>query len=370
MRILQIIYSLSSGGAERFIVDLSNELASSGNDVFLCVLLDDKCSSDLAFTKVFINDNVEFISLGLSPGFKFTTYFKIRSLINDIKPNIVHCHLNVVPYLFFEALFNKKIKIFHTLHNVAQVTLGRFQKPFNYFFYKTGRIKPITISDSCDESYRKFYNLSNAICITNGRSDVIPTTNYDTVKHEIESYKEYKDDLVFIHIARHHPQKNQKLLIDSFNKLYFEGNFHLLLIIIGSGYNKLEAIDLREKACSQIKFLGEKQNVGDYLLNSNAFCLTSNYEGLPISLIEALACGVVPICTPVGGIPNVIENGKTGYLSHDVSLKSYTSAILNFISAPYAISKRELKEYYCLNYSIEHCAHKYLALFSKETSNQ
>ena len=63
MKIIEIIYSLSSGGAERFVVDLSNEFVAKGNDVLLCTLLDDK-KNNRAFYKFELNQKIEYVNLG------------------------------------------------------------------------------------------------------------------------------------------------------------------------------------------------------------------------------------------------------------------------------------------------------------------
>ena len=63
MKIIEIIYSLSSGGAERFVVDLSNEFVAKGNDVLLCTLLDDK-KNNRAFYKFELNQKIEDVNLG------------------------------------------------------------------------------------------------------------------------------------------------------------------------------------------------------------------------------------------------------------------------------------------------------------------
>lgn len=363
MRILQVIYELNPGGAERFIVDLSNELAILGEEVFLCVLLSEKERRNTSFNKDFLNNNVHYLNLETRTGFKLSTFTSVHKLLNKVKPNVVHFHLNVIPYFFFEALFRRKIRMFHTLHNIAEATVGGYQKPLNKYFYKRNIIVPITISKQCDLSFKSFYKLKNSICINNGRSEILPSEKIEIVRREIDSYKVNHDDFIFIHIASCSKAKNQELLIKAFNQLV-EEKLHVLLLIIGKGYNDQEGTKLKQFACSKIKFLDIKRNVTDYLLNSNAFCLTSLYEGLPISLLEAIACGCVPICTPVGGIPDVIEEGETGYLSEDISISSYVLALKRFIIKPQNISKQSLIEYFRLNYSIASCAQKYLSVFN------
>jgi glycosyltransferase involved in cell wall biosynthesis len=121
---------------------------------------------------------------------------------------------------------------------------------------------------------------------------------------------------------------------------------------------------VKNLACDKIIFFGEKHNVSDYLLNADAFCLSSIREGMPISLIEAFACGCVPICTPVGGLINTIENGVTGYLSDSVSENDYYLSVRTYLENKDQIKKTDLIQYYLSNFSIEECAKKYLSLYN------
>ena len=123
-------------------------------------------------------------------------------------------------------------------------------------------------------------------------------------------------------------------------------------------------------ACERISFWGQQDNVSDYLFCSDAFCLSSFYEGLPISLLEAISTGCVPICTPVGGIPDIIQDGKTGYLSKTVELHDYIDAILNYLNNPNLIQRNSLIKYFKENFSIEKTVDNYLQVYeSKQESN-
>jgi glycosyltransferase involved in cell wall biosynthesis len=189
--------------------------------------------------------------------------------------------------------------------------------------------------------------------------------SYQEVTNEIDTYKLNKSDLVFIHVARYHEQKNQQLLIDVFNRLANEVIGYSLLII-GDWLFCEDARELAKTANEHIHFLGTKKNVSDYLFLSDAFCLTSIYEGLPISLLEALSCGCTPICTPVGGIKDSIQNGITGFLSDNVSEESYYNAIKRFMNQQDTIKKEDLIKYFEDNYSIEQAAQKHINLYKTQ----
>ena len=366
MKIVQLIYSLTSGGAERFVVDLSNELATFGHEVHLVVFRNSEEENDpVHFYKHLIAEQVHYHNLNIKEGFRLSAFTTTITFIQKLKPDIVHCHLNVIPYIFPLALRRKGIKFLHTLHSIAPKTVGfSFQKKINRFFYRTNRILPITISDICLISYKDFYGLDNAAMIENGRSEVIPTQQFHVVKKEILSYKANKNTPVFIHLGKFRKEKNHQLLIDTFNRVDKKGA-DFLLLIIGADFDSDEGKQLQKGACDKIKFLGTKQNVNDYLLNANAFCLSSIYEGLPISLLEALSAGCVPICTPAGGIPNVITHGVTGILSDDFSDSAYYNAVMSYINSSVIIDREVLIQYFKENYSINKSAILHHELYSQ-----
>ena len=357
---MQLIYSLSSGGAEKFVVDLSNQLSEMGHDVILCTLrtLDDV---RLSFNKQFLNGKVRLHSMSFDRGFSFYKCRRLERFIDDCRPDIVHCHLNVIPYVFKSALLKKNPVFFHTLHSVASETGGKgLQYLFNRLFYKYDKIHPVCISRVCQESYEEYYKLHNAPVVNNGRAVVPKSLKYDETVQEVDSYKKTSNSRVFIHVARFYTAKNQRLLIDSFNRLKDEG-IDFILLVIGSGFDSPDAQWLKDDACDRIFFLGEKNNVHDYMYCSDAFCLTSIYEGLPISILEALSCGVTPICTPVGGIPDVIIDGVNGYLSSGQDVDAYCHAVKRYLARP--LPSQSLVQYFEANYSMETCARKYEQLY-------
>lgn len=364
MKILQIIPSLASGGAERFVVDLCNELNVQGEDVYLCILLNSQ-DADYGFYLPELNNSVHFIALNQSKGFRLNKIWLLYKLIRDTKPNIVHIHLSIYLYVYFLSLINFRTPFFFTIHSLAEKACHGFHfRLLNFIYYLLGLINVIVISDECKLSYEKFYGLHNATLIYNGRKKNTPSFRYQEVLCEINKLKQNGSDLVFVHVARFEKSKNQKLLIQVFNRLEQEG-FNFLLLIIGDWSFCNEAQELAKKANSRIHFLGTKHNVTDYLLLGDAFCLTSIYEGMPISLLEALSCGCTPVCTPVGGIKDIIKDEVTGFLSQDITEYSYYDAIKRFINQRTKIKKDLLIKFFEANYLIEKTASKHISLYNK-----
>ena len=84
---------------------------------------------------------------------------------------------------------------------------------------------------------------------------------------------------------------------------------------------------------------------------------------MPISLLEAFACGCIPVCTPVGGIVDLVKNGVTGFVSKSIGEDDYYNSLLQFIKEHKNINRENLKKIFYNNYSIEHCTKQYIDLF-------
>lgn len=365
MRILQIIYSLSSGGAERFVTDLNNELVKiDGCEVNLLILKSDRTEKNI-FYKGELSDKVKFESLGIDH-IDFTIFLRLYKYIRNYKPDIVHIHLSpIILFCSFAILCMRSTIFIETLHNEVS-KINNSNKLYYYFkkiIYNFKNVRVCAISDKNAAEFKRIYGLSCDALIYNGRKKLESSIKGSLVEKEIDSYKQNSETIVVTHIARCAPQKNQDLLVDSFNKI-LRDQHNVILLIIGSGFDSDMGKKLKAKAEKGIFFLGEKHNVQDYLLCSDAFCLSSLYEGMPITLIEALAYGCVPLSTPVSGVTDLIRNGENGFVSADFTLHSFVQMLNNFIVHRNEIDRQKLIDLYHEKLSIEACAQSYYKFYN------
>lgn len=365
MKILQIVLFLSSGGAERFVVDLSNEL-SKANEVTLLTLKDDKVDvENRNFYKFDLSPRVTYMNLGLKDGPLHPSYpWKIYRAIKRINPDVVHFHgCPMIMYCYVPCfLLGRKMTFVQTIH--ADLYHGYTSK-FYKFAYKTlslrGKLRWAALSGTNYQQLKKEYPDAKSCCIYNGRAPVIPTQKYGDVGKEITSFKKNNDTRVVLHVARFSPQKNQKLLISSFNVIRKEGQ-NAILLIIGAYFDTEEGRKLQAMAGDGIYFLGTRTNISDYMLQSDIFALSSAYEGLPITLLEAMLSGTPMLSTPVTGAVDVI-NGRNGVLSKDFSEKSYIAAFNEIIKNYDSYKEEAMKEKDNSPYTIKHCAEQYLSFY-------
>lgn len=350
MKIVQLSYSLSSGGAERFVVDLSNYLSDiNDNEIILLTTDDDKITKNIHYLGE-LSSNVKYINLHCKGGLHLKSFFRVYKALRNIKPDIVHAHCNLM-LIYLPAFFIRRIKFVHTLHNLAEVCLKyNWCKFINKWLYKK-RIQPITISRKCQESFIRLYNIKKVTCITNGRNKLTPTGHIPADISFLDG-----NIPIFIHVARCTAQKNQNRLFNVFDKLLSDGiKFHL--IVLGSGYETIWMQKYRNN--KQIHILGERKNVADYMAVANFFVLSSDYEGLPLTLLEAMSLGVIPISTPAGGVIDVIRDGKNGYLTPNFDNNELYIKIKQALNERGKIKKEQIIKEYEDSFSMNICANKY-----------
>jgi len=362
MKIIEIIYSLSSGGAERFVVDLSNEFVAKSHEVILCTLLDDKVNSRTFYSSE-LDRKIEYINLGYEK-LGISCMLSIYNLINKYRPDVVHMHLVNVPILsVFAILFLRTSKYVVTCHNKCESELFHSKLPFiKKWLFKLGLYRMVAISDSNAESIHRCYGKASNALIYNGRKCAQVSTELSKVKDEIRSLCRSDNTVVFLNIARYAPQKNHKRLIRCFNK-FIESGYDAILLIIGSDFNSKSGLELQTVACNSIYFLGQKHNIPDYLSLSDIFVLSSDFEGMPITLIEALANACVPVGTPVSGIIDVVEDGVNGFISSDFTDESFIKLLVRSYKRYKLIDRAKLIETYNDKLSISMCADQYLDFF-------
>lgn len=362
MKIFEIIPQLSSGGAERFTIDLCNEL-STKHEVTLIVL---HSVEKFGFYADELASNVRLVSMDKRMGFDMSLLFRLWRLIKKEKPDVVHTHLNGIVYISLSAAINRRVVYCHTVHNTADKESNSFVcRVVRRLLFKTRLSTPITISEESQRSFLDYYGI-DAPLIDNGRNVPADLALSASVVDEFKKYRRTDKTRVLVCLARMYPVKRHTLLAKVTARLYAEG-YDFTVLAIGS----TSQIDIVEEVkglkSDNFYILGERKNPLEYLKAADAYALCSSYEGLPISLIEALGVGAVPVCTPVGGIVNLVHDGENGILAAGLEEDDYYNAMKRFLDlddeALCAMSKKAKESY--APFSMTECAQKYVSLFEK-----
>ena len=368
MKILHILSDLYTGGGQKICIELCNELAKNeDNHIVLCSLEPLTKQQQIMHNK--ISPQVEFITLN-KKGKNPDIFFQVVKMIFSVKPDVINTNISAL-YFSFLGLMLARIPHVHTLPTVAyqEETAGR--RKIYKFLYKYFNCSPISMGERVFESCKKVYGNECKANIEIGAIPVEKTELYSDVKTELVALRRDENTKIFVSIGRFYPVKNQELLIESFELLLDEG-YDAHLLILGA----LDVVPEYAKACqdkiktpSRVHLLGEKDNVSDYLLESDALCFSSTYEGLPMSMIEAMSVGIPTIATPVGGIPDLIQDGVNGYMSDDMSVESYHALYKKFIENE-KLDSQKIKDIFQEKYSIKQCAEKYLDLYKEKVAEK
>ena len=361
MKILEVIPCLSPGGAERFVVDLCNEMSRT-EDVTLLSLKSLTIGNN-GFYLYEVCERVKVEEMNLKDGFHISYPLKVWRKIRSLQPDIVHFHLAGKYCILITMLHSDKIKVFQTIHNDIR---NSYSSGFNSLQIKTlgrlGKLNYITISKTNFDDFCRIYpGVSNTL-IYNGRNLLCKTDKFPLIKEKINKLKQNKDCLVLLHIARCTEQKNQQLLIKAFNH-WIVNEANAILLMIGDGFNSDYGKALQKEACKQIVFLGTTSNVADYMYCSDAFILSSNYEGMPITAIESLLTGLPILSTPVCGVVDVVRHGQNGLLSEDWSEESFVKMLDTYNYKHKELKATAEQEMPDSPYKISRCAAEYLKLF-------
>ncbi len=357
MRILQVIPALEQGGAEHFTVELTNELVKLGYDCDLVTLFD--VAKDNALLNE-LDENAHHYSLNKHKGYDVKCYFRLCQFIKKGEYDVVHAHVGAIPYLLLASvLLSKRVKFVATIHSEARREAGKsIMKWSRYFLFKHNKCTPVTISEESKISFDRFYSM-DAPLVYNGVSDYEGTG--------IDSIRDCPDQWLFIHPASCQPVKNQALLIKAFARLVEDyPNSKMIWMGRKDSYQDLYQ-ELVPDMVEQFKFIGPVSNVRDYLIQSDAMCLSSKMEGMPMTIIEAFSVGCPAICTPVGGIVNMIEDGENGMLSKSLSVDDYYLTLKRFCQLSFE-KRRQMKQNAKKSfskYSIESTALGYIEIYEE-----
>lgn len=306
------------------ICGLANEMAKTA-DVTVCSIFEPK-ESDVFWGK--LGSVVKKVSLGKrKQGFSLREIFKIYTFIRDGGFDVVSLHGFMFYYILSVFLLHKKVKFFYTVHSDAKMECSGWDKKFfaiKRFFFRHGWVRPITISDTSKHSFTDLYHCESQL-IFNGVAHPI-LREEDPVKQ----YRKTVETTVFVHAGRIDTPKNQVVLCRVFSRIIREGR-DVVLLIAGSKQKQLIFEQMEPFFSDRIIYLGERSDIPQLMSCSDAMCLPSIWEGLPVTLLEALSVGCVPICSSVGGIPDVISDGNNGILSASSSENDYYSAVMRFL---------------------------------------
>lgn len=323
MKIIHLISSPASGGAEIYVKDLAISMATEGHDVhiiFLCRAAE--IGRDLNFEKKFLSEltenNISFSFIGNSARKNpMLGIYKTRKIIKKIKPSIIHCHLYYAAiFCLFSAPRNSNL--IYTHHNILIGAPSAIYKLLDIRF----KIY-VGICDACTKMLLKLT-----------RRTVVRIDNaVNTLKLKPLIKEKNKQGAVkIISVGRLTEAKNYPLLLNAVSKIK---HLDFTLEIAGEGPDKVKIQELLRNLGLQekVKLLGAVSDIPERLAAADIFAMSSSWEGLPVSLIEATLSGLPVIVTNVGGCAEVVEHCKNGFSVPPDDITNYSTILTRLIES-------------------------------------
>lgn len=328
IKVVHIVPMLSPGGAERVAVHIVRGLDRQRYEPSI-ISFTGRLNCDL--DRLLEDAGIQVRYLGKRPGFDYRMYHRLPPILNELRPDIVHSHLHVFRYALPFLLFRRKVSVLHTVHNLAEREIEPGLRWLQRYALKHG-VVPVAVAEEVAESLARLYGIQRCRVVPNG----IPTDHYarpQIPRKEWRAREGFAEtDVLFVCVARFAPQKNHALLLNSFARgPASDPNAHLVLIGEGNLQKNLEMQAKNLGIERQTHFLGLRTDIPEVLGAMDVFVLSSDYEGNPLSVMEAMAAGLPIVSTAAGGVPNLFENGKEGLLVQTGDVQELSSK-MTFLS--------------------------------------
>lgn len=331
------------GGAQKYVFDISRELIKR-KDIEVSVFLGGNGELKTRLEEIGVktfNINTE---RNISIFKDIKTFFELFKLFKKEKPDIIH--LNSSKIGFLGALAGRICgikKIIFTTHGwVFNEDRNFIEKKLFYILQKSTVLlshKTIAVSDVVRKQIK--VDKKKIVVINNGIQD-IDLLSKDLARESllIKIFSKKPDVIDKISnkitwvgtISELHKNKGLEYIIEAISKL----KENIILVIIGEGEErkKLEENIVKYGASNKIFILGKIENASSFLRAFDIFTLTSITEALPYVLLEAGKATIPVVASNVGGIPEIIENEKTGLLTKSKNVEDIKDKILDIIKNP------------------------------------
>ncbi len=301
---------------------MAEHLAQRGHEVHVITSLDEGLPEE-SYEKGFYIHRLPRTKIRFAGAFIF--WADIVRTIRRVSPVVVHAQsLGIgVP-----ALISK------TILKIPYVVWGRGSDVYLPGWFTKRTLKTImknadsaiALTEDMKRTMQAIYN-RNIVVVPNG-------INLKEYTGDPSVQKVKGDEKRILFVGRLHPVKGVRYLLQAM-KIVYEKMPDAKLILVGDGEERelLEKLadNLEIRECVEFAGRVPHERVQDYMNQAEVFVLPSLSEGFPVTILEAMACGLPVVATRVGGLPDVIEDGVNGYLVKAKEPSEIAEALLKLL---------------------------------------
>lgn len=328
------------GGSGVVATELGKKLAERGHTIHFI-------SSNIPFRlkKIYPNVFYHIVDVNQYSVFQYPPYdiqlaCKIAEVITREKLDIIHAHYalpHAVCTILGREMARRDVKIVTTLHGTDITILGQDSSLKEAIRFGIEKSNIVTaVSQSLAKQTKNEISPNKEIQVVYNFIDETTYRKVDSYSLR-EKYGILPEEKVILHVSNFRPVKRIQDILRTFQLV--QKQIPAKLILVGDGPEMARMLDLTEKLniANRVLFLGSQENLVELYSLSDCLMLLSEKESFGLVLIEAMACGVPCIGTNVGGIPEVIDHGKNGFVCEvgdiegiaDATIKLLTDEILH-----------------------------------------
>ncbi len=259
---------------------------------------------------------------GLAPA----SALRFRRLVRAADAALVHAHL---PSMGAVARLVSRVPVVYTEHNIA----GSYRRPVQIANRSTysRNAAVIAVSDAVGESIAAYPSRSKRV-IPNGVS-IPPDVDGAGIREELGLAD---GEHLVVHVGNIRPLKGHRNLVEAAARL---GRNDVRIVSIGGEKTAGDLDDIRAFAASagvgdRIRFLGRREDAIRFMAAADVYVNPADVEGLPVSILEALALRRPVVATAVGGVPSIIRNEATGLLIPPADPDALAAGIERLVENP------------------------------------
>lgn len=361
MRIVQVVQSLDVGGQERLLVRMAEALHELGHRIEVVTL------SPGGALRADLEKTVRVHEVVKKPGLDPSLYGQLYRLFVKLRPDVVHMH-NAVPLIYGAppARLARVRCVIHTKHghipySRAALTLAQVAGRLCHHF--------VAVSEDTAGTARRYERPSRArlSVIENG----IPLARFS---HDANARRAIRSELgisgdakVVGSVGRLVMEKDYPLLVAAMGPLLGEKT---RLVLVGEGEKRaeIEAAIARLEPAKRgfVTMMGARRDIPSLLSAYDLFALSSNAEGLPLVIPEAMASGLPVVATSVGGIPSIVP-ADTGALVPSGDVTALRTALARYLDDDVlrAGAASAARKYALGRFAEERMLDRYLALYGE-----
>ncbi len=326
------------GGSGVVATELGKGLAARGHEVHFI-------SYALPFRLGQLTQNLYFheVSVNAYPLFEYPPYtLNLTSMMADLarhqKLDLLHVHY-AIPHATSAVLARQILEtqgiylpVVTTLHGTDITIVGRdpsFAPIVNYSMNQSDALT--AVSEFLRRETVEHFDMQKPIT-------VIPNSIDSEVfrripKEDLRTHLCPNCEKVMVHISNFRPVKNTLHVVHIFHRLRQQGH-SLKLLFVGDGPDRVPAEHLARElgVYDDVRFLGKQDSVEEVLSISDVFVMPSGSETFGLAALEAMACEVPVVASNIGGLPELIVDGETGFLCPLGDIDAFTDRIARILT--------------------------------------